>query len=442
MPDLQHFALTRRHFLSIGSITTVALLSGIGSIAAQEATPMASPIAAGRDWRSEDWVGTWAAAPNIPGEGIEDFLSSQIFTFDDQTLRQIVRISAGGDQVRIRLSNVFGTEPIAIGGASVALLNDTGAFDADSQQPLTFSGLPGVAIPPGALVLSDPTPLETPSLAELAISLFFPESTTGSTVHGFAMQTNQVSSAGDFTADADMPVAQEIQTWVFLTGVDVAVSEPTNVVVALGDSITDGAGSTPDTNRRWPDRLAERLAETAEEGAVAVLNQGIGGNRLLHDGTDDFTFAGPGALARFDRDVLAQAGVTHLIVFEGINDIGLPVMLGDDAESVSADEMIAALRQIAERGHEAGLIVLGATITPYVGAMYYLPAGEATRQAVNAWIRDGGAFDGVIDFDAVVRDPENPGRILAAFDAGDALHINDDGYAAMAGSIDLALLRD
>jgi lysophospholipase L1-like esterase len=239
-----------------------------------------------------------------------------------------------------------------------------------------------------------------------------------------------------------MPVAEEIPTWVLLTGVDVAVSEPTNVVLTLGDSITDGTSSTPDANRRWPDRLAERLAETADDGAVAVLNQGIGGNRLLHDGVGDFTFTGPGALARFDRDVLAQTGVTHLIIFEGINDIGLPAMSGEDAESVSADDLIFALRQIAERGHEAGLIVLGATITPYEGAMYYSPEGEATRQAVNAWIRDGGAFDGVIDFDAAVRDPGNPGRILPAYDSGDALHPNDDGYAAMADSIDLALLRN
>lgn len=434
--------VSRRRLLALSGAATVTLLTRTGAAHAQDATPVASPAAASRDWRGETWVGTWAAAPNIPGEGMEDFMPSQIFTFEDQTLRQIVRISAGGEQVRVRLSNLFGTEPITIGGASVALLDDAGAVDAASLQPLTFSGQSGITIPPGALVLSDPAALPVPALAELAVSLYFPDETGGSTVHGFAMQTNQISTAGDFTAEAELPGAEEIQSWVFLTGVDVAVAAPTNVVVALGDSITDGAGSMPDTNRRWPDRLAERLAETEDEGAVAVLNQGIGGNRLLNDGTGDFTFAGPGALARFDRDVLAQAGVTHLIVYEGINDIGFATMGGEDAAPVSADDLIAALRQIAERGHEAGLIVLGATITPYEGAMYFSPEGEATRQAVNAWIREGGAFDSVIDFDAVVRDPEHPGRILAAYDAGDALHINDDGYAAMADSIDLALLRD
>lgn len=433
---------TRRRFLAATSVLAGLALVGPTSAGAQEGTPLASPVAASRDWRGEQWVGTWAAAPNIPGAGIEEFLPSQIFTFEDQTLRQNVRVSAGGEQVRIRLSNVFGSEPIAIGAASVAHLDDAGAVEADSLMPVTFSGTTGITIPAGALILSDPVALPVEPLAELAISLYFPEPTTGSTVHGFALETNQISSAGDFTAEAEMPVAEEMQTWVFLTGVDVAVTQSTNVVVALGDSITDGTSSTPDANNRWPDQLAERLAETADSGAVAVLNQGIGGNRLLNDGTGDFAFAGPSALARFDRDVLAQPGVTHLIIYEGINDIGFAAMGGEGVAPPSADDLIAALRQIADRGHAAGLIVFGATITPFEGAMYYTPEGEATRQAVNAWIRDGGAFDGVIDFDAVVRDPERPGRILPAYDAGDALHINDDGYAAMADSIDLALLRD
>ena len=441
MIRISRTTISRRHFVGASGVLAGLALAGLSPVSAQDATPVVSALPAGRDWRGEQWAGTWAAAPNFPGEAVEDFLPSQIYTFDDQTLRQNVRISAGGEQVRIRLSNVFGAEPIVIGAASVALVDEASAVDAGSLQPLTFSGMPGVTIPPGALVISDPAALPVEPLAELAISLYFPEPTTGSTVHGFALETNQISSAGDFTAAADMPIAEEMQTWVFLTGVDVAVSQPTNVVVALGDSITDGTSSTPDANNRWPDQLAERLAATADEGAVAVLNQGIGGNRLLNDGTGDFAFAGPGALARFDRDVLAQTGVTHLIIYEGINDIGLSMMGAEEVTPVSAGEMIAALRQIAERGHEAGLVVLGATITPYEGAMYYSPEGEATRQAVNAWIRDGGAFDAVIDFDAVVRDPESPSRILPAYDAGDALHINDDGYAAMADSIDLSLLR-
>jgi lysophospholipase L1-like esterase len=236
-----------------------------------------------------------------------------------------------------------------------------------------------------------------------------------------------------------MPVETEMQSWAILNGIDVAVSEPVGVVVTLGDSITDGAGSSPDTNRRWPDFLAERLAADPGAGAKAVLNQGIGGNRLLHDGPADFAFAGPSAQSRFDRDVLAQPGVTHLIIFEGINDIGFPSMAGDPSEAVSADQIIAALRQLIERAHERDIVVFGATITPFEGAMYYSPEGEATRQAVNDWIRDSGAFDAVLDFDAVVRDPDQPTRILPEYDSGDALHINDAGYEAMAESIDLSL---
>ena len=238
-----------------------------------------------------------------------------------------------------------------------------------------------------------------------------------------------------------MPVETTAQTWVFLTGIDVAVAGQTGVVVALGDSITDGAISTPDTNQRWPDLLAERLAADTDQPAMAVLNAGIGGNRLLNNPAEGFEFAGPNALARFDRDVLAQPGVTHLIVFEGINDIGMPALSGDPAESVSADQLIAGLRQLAERSHEHGIVVFGATITPFEGAMYFSDEGESTRQAVNDWIRSGGAFDAVLDFDAVVRDPQQPTSIQSEFDPGDHLHLNDAGFRALAESIDLALFR-
>jgi lysophospholipase L1-like esterase len=306
---------------------------------------------------------------------------------------------------------------------------------------LTFCGSPSVTIPPGALVVSDPVALTVPALSELAVSIYFPEPTTSTTVHAFAFQTNYFSPVGDFTADAAMPVELTAQSWVFLTGVDVTVTEPTGVVVALGDSITDGAISTPDTNQRWPDLLAERLVADADQPTLAVLNAGIGGNRVLHDPPESFEFAGPNALARFDRDVLAQPGVTHLILFEGINDIGLPAMSGDPAEFVSADELIAGLRQVAERAHEHGIVAFGATITPFEGSMVFSDEGEAIRQAVNDWIRTGGAFDAVIDFDEVVRDPGQPTRLLPAFDSGDFLHPNDDGFKAMAESIDLTLLR-
>jgi len=415
------------------------ILFNRGLALAQEATPVATPFPAARDWRAEQWAGTWAAAPHAPSPGFEEFMPSQIFEFANQTMRQIVRASVGGELVRIRLSNAFGDKPLTIGAAHIALRDEDARIDSASDRALTFSGHPSITIPAGALVLSDPVPLALPPLAELAVSLYFPEPTTGTTVHGFSFQTNFISPAGDFTAEIEMPVESTAQTWVILTGVDVAVAEPASVVVPLGDSITDGAGSTPDTNQRWPDLLAERLTASTAGQPVAVLNQGIGGNRLLHDGAGDFAFAGPSALARFDRDVLSQTGVTHLIVFEGINDIGMPAMAQDDAEAVSAGEMIAALRQLAERAHEQGIVAIGATITPFEGAMYFTAEGEEMRQEVNAWIRDGSAFDAVLDFDVVVRDPNNPTSILPDYDSGDHLHINDAGYRAMAESIDLSL---
>jgi lysophospholipase L1-like esterase len=340
----------------------------------------------------------------------------------------------------VRLANTFGTKPLVIGAAHIALRDADERIDPPSDQALTFSGKPSVTIPPGVLVLSDRVDLAIPPLAELAVSLYFPQATTTDTVHGFALQTNYVSRKGDFTAATALPVDSMMQSWVFLTGVDVAVTAPTGAIVALGDSITDGTGSTPDTNHRWPDLLAERLVAGAHV-PLAVLNKGIGGNRLLHDPPPGFEFAGPSALARFDRDVLAQAGVTHLIVFEGINDIGMPALADVPAEVVSADDLIVALSQLAERAHERGIVALGATITPFKGAAYYSAKGEATRQSVNDWIRTGGVFDGAIDFDAVVRDPAGLTRLLAAYDSGDQLHINDAGYQAMADSIDLSLFE-
>lgn len=437
-PDV---ALSRRTlFAGAGAFAAATILDRRLSMA-QEATPMATPMAtplpAARDWQAERWVGTWAAAPHQASPGFEEFMPNQILELEDQTLRQFVRASLGGDQVRVRLSNLFGEEPLPIGAAHIALTDGDGNLDPATDRALTFSGLPSITIPAGALALSDPVGLEVPSLSELAISLYFPEPVTTTTAHGFALETNAISSPGDFTAEPQMPVESEVPSWFFLTGVDVAASGPAGAVVTLGDSITDGVGFSEEADERWPDFLAERLVEAGQP--IGVLNAGIGGNRLLHDGAGDFSFAGPSALARFDRDVLAQAGVTHLIVFEGINDIGFPAIAGNDAEAVSAQEMIAALRQIVERAHERGILVYGATITPFEGAMYFSPEGEAIRQEVNDWIRNGGAFDAVLDFDAVVRDPAQPSRILPEYDPGDALHINDAGYRAMAESIDLAL---
>lgn len=430
----------RRLVAAAGAITGAAIWTGRPAFARQ-ATPVASPVSTTRDWRGERWVGSWTSAMHAPSAGFGEEFPSQFFEFDKQTVRQIARISIGGDQVRVRLANTFGDVPLVIGAARLALRDAEERIDPASDRVLTFSGSPSVTIPPGALVVSDPVALAVPALSELAVSLSFPEPTTSTTVHAFSFQTNYFSPVGDFTAEAAMPVETTAQAWVFLTGIDVTVAEPTGVVVALGDSITDGAISTPDTNQRWPDLLAERLLADANQPPMAVLNAGIGGNRVLNDPIEGFEFAGPNALARFDRDVLAQPGVTHLIVFEGINDIGLPSLAGDPAQFVSADELIAGLRQLAERAHEHGIVAFGATITPFEGSMVFSEEGEAIRQAVNDWIRTAGAFDAVFNFDAVVRDAGQPARLLPAFDSGDLLHPNDAGFRAMAESIDLALLR-
>jgi lysophospholipase L1-like esterase len=433
--------ISRRHLMAAAGAMTAAALWGGPLASARQATPDASPVSVARDWDGERWVGTWATAMHAPSAGLGEEFPSQFFEFDNQTVRQIVRTSIGGDQVRVRLANTFGDVPLVIGAVRLALRDSGESIDPASDRVLTFSGSPSIAIPPGALVVSDPVALTVPALSELAVSIYFPEPTTSTTVHAFAFQTNYFSPVGDFTAEATMPVEKTAQTWVFLTGVDVTVTEPTGVIVALGDSITDGALSTPDTNQRWPDLLAERLMADTDQPAKAVLNAGIGGNRVLNNPPEGFEFAGPNALARFDRDVLAQPGVTHVIVFEGINDIGMPALTGDPEEFVTAGELITGLRQLAERAHEHDIVAFGATITPFESSMIYSEEGEAIRRAVNDWIRTGGAFDAVIDFDEVVRDPGQPTHLLPAFDSGDLLHPNDAGFRAMAERIDLALLR-
>ena len=432
--------LTRRRWLAATVTAAGGAALGQVSVRGQQATPEATPQVAGHDRREQHWVGSWARGMHVPHRGTGDDTPNQVFALGDRTLRQIVRLSTGGEQVRIRLSNSMGNAPVIIGAASVALRDHDAVIDLDTVRGVTFSGLPEVTIPANAIVLSDPVDLPVANLAELAVSLYVPETTTGSTVHGMAFQTNVISSPGDRTMDAGFPVETTMQSWVFLTGVDVSVAAPRGAIVCLGDSITDGVNSTPDTNHRWPDFLADRLAASGE-AMPGVLNLGIAGNRVLRNAPDGYANFGPGSLARFDRDVVAQPGVTHLILLQGINDIALPVYTGFSDEEVTADQLIAGLRQVAERAHEHGLLAYVSTITPYEGSVVYTAEGEAIRTAVNEWIRGGDAFDGVIDFDAVVRDPAHPTRHLAAYDGGDSLHFNDAGFKAMAESIDLALFQ-
>ena len=355
-------------------------------------------------------------------------------TVNNQTLRQIVHTSVGGSRVRIVLSNVFGTAPVEIGAAHVALRERESAIVAGSAKTLMFSGRAASTILPGAWLVSDPVDMAVAPLSDLVIDLFVPGDLgvgpSPVTTHNGAGQTNYVSATGNHSGVTVLPVAAPANAWFLLARVEVVAPAGTAAVVTFGDSITDGARSTTDMNARWPDVLARRLA--ARRGAgVAVLNAGISGNRVLGDG------AGVSALARFDKDVLMQTGVTHVVIMEGINDIGI----ARNNASPSADDLVAAHKQMIERARARGLRVYGATLTPFEGAAYFTPEGEAKRQALNQWIRTSGAYDAVIDFDMATRDPAAPGKFLPAHDSGDRLHPGDAGYKAMGEAVNLDLFR-
>jgi lysophospholipase L1-like esterase len=338
--------------------------------------------------------------------------------------------------MRVVLGNEFGTAPLTIGGASIALRDKDAKIAAGSNRALMFAGRPSVTIPPGASMTSDPVDENVPPMGDLAIDLYLPDQmtplTSPLTVHAGASQTNYVSSIGNFAGSADLPVLTTTPSWYLLERVEVTAPAETGAIVTFGDSITDGARSTPNTNNRWPDHLAKRLLTRPGSAKLAMLNTGIGGNRLLSDSTNNF---GINALARFDRDVLAQPGAMYVVVLEGINDIG-----NARADPMpSAADLIAAQKQLIERAHAHGLKIFGATLTPFEGAAYFTPEGEAKRQAVNNWIRTSKAYDAVIDFDAATRDPASPGKFLPLYDSGDHLHPNDAGYEAMGKSIDMNL---
>jgi lysophospholipase L1-like esterase len=393
---------------------------------------------------SGHWVSAWSTAGHapLPFPGLPP---SPVF--ENQTIRMVVRPMTGGDRVRIRLSNAFGPAAVTIGSAHIALVSEGSKIVPESDRALTFGGRPSVSIPRGAPVLSDPVDLQIRPFSEVAVSIYLPEKTPASTVHFWAQHETYISGRGDFTAKADIPNATQKTSWYWLADVEVWASEQTAATVAFGDSITDGVGAKQGDYTDWPDQLASRLASQRNAPGMPVLNEGIGGNRILHDG------AGVNALARFDRDVLAQPGVINLIVLEGINDIGWPNMkppVTNGAtphkmpfvhEVVSAQDLIMGLRQIIDRAHQHGIRVFGATLTPYEGADYYSTDGEATRQAVNQWIRTSGAFDGVFDFDAALRDPSHPARFQERFQSGDHLHPSAAGYKAMADAVDLSALR-
>jgi len=389
--------------------------------------------------RGEVWASSWGASQQIP----EPQNALPADDLRDATVRQIVHLSLGGSALRVELSNAFGTEALHFASVHVArpLSPSASAIDPATDRALTFAGKPDVTIPPGAEYLSDPVEMPVEPLSNLAVTYYLEEPPARETGHPGSRSTSYYVH-GDEVSAADLPGAKTVDHWYQLTEIDVQAKPGAAVVVALGDSITDGHATTTNGNNRWTDVLAERLQAFRRTRNIGVSNQGIGGNHLLTDGL------GPNVLARFDRDVLAPAGVKWVIVFEGVNDLGgLGRRLGDAATSSDHAEFVqrvlAAYQQIIERAHAHGLKVYGATITPYGGSGYDHPgaASEADRQAVNQWIRAPGHFDAVIDFDAVVRDPGHPDRLLPAFDCGDHLHPSPAGYKAMADAIPLTLFE-
>jgi lysophospholipase L1-like esterase len=379
---------------------------------------------------SDHWVGTWAASPMAAKNPDGKFGAPGT---DGTTLREIVHISIGGPSVRVVLTNEFGLDPLTIGAAQIALSSAASAITPASATPLTFGGAASIIIPPGALVVSDPVAFKVAPASNLAVSLFLPDQPVNQlTLHPFADQTNYLTP-GNVVSAASLDTPTPFFTWDFLKGVDVTADNKAASIVTFGDSITDGAHSTRDANARWPDILARRLQTDKKTANLGVLNQGIGGNRVLHDTT------GPSALARFDRDVLAQAGVKYLVIMESINDIGHATDPAKPYDVVTAEDLITGLSQLATRAHTHGIKVYGATLTPFVGAKYQSPAGEEMRQTINKWIRTTNQLDGVIDFDKVTTDPTHPGMFLVLDDSGDHLHPGDAGYKAMGESIDLNL---
>jgi lysophospholipase L1-like esterase len=381
------------------------------------------------------WVGAWGfpATPAFPAHASadkpaqRDSLRAPVPNFDHATVRQIVRLAAAATCVRIRISNEFGAGPLRIGALHIARAAQDGGILPDSDHVLTFSGNTSITIPPGAPALSDPIAWNVRALSRLAISAYLPERTRPPGHRVF----EYVAPAGNFSASRRMPGAQWLLTGALSTQVQIISPTAKRAIVTLGDSITEGFGSTPNAFRGWADRLAERLQRSPNTDGWSVVDAGVNSNRLLHNGP------GIGALARFDRDVLSVPGVAMIILLEGINDIGYSHTR--PAEAVTAQDIIVAYRQLIARAHAHGIKIVAGTLMAFEGAHYYTAQGEMTRQTVNRWIRTSGAFDGIIDFDAALRDPSHPLRINPALQRGDDLHPNDAGYEAMARAISLGL---
>jgi lysophospholipase L1-like esterase len=390
------------------------------------------------------WIATWTASP----EAADPDPNEALLNLNDQTVRERVRVTTGGEQIRIRLSNECSSVPILVGKVSVGVAENPARVAPHSLRRVTFGGQDSILIPQGAPVLSDPVDFPINNDSEISISLYFPKHVTSMTWHSLALKRAVISTHGDHTQEVAIQGGKESDSSAFLSSVLVPAHSNRHVIVAFGDSIVDGDGSTPETDRNWPSDLYRRLEKAHKGSQFAVVNEGIAGNRLLGDGP--IASLGISALARFDRDALSVPGATDVVLLEGTNDIGFPgARLGDlslatAADAPTAEEIVGAYQQFIARAHARGIRVIGCTIMPSEGVAiqgYYTEAKEHTRQVVNQWIRNSRVFDGVIDFDAVVRDPNRPSRLLPRLASNDHLHPNDAGYRAMADAIDLSLFQ-
>ncbi len=423
---------TRRQVLAAASGAAVAAVAAPG-------------VAHANSGHADAWVGTWAGVPTaIPPVGMT--------VLQDQTVRMVVHPSISGDQLRVRLTNEFGDQPLVIAEARIAHRSGTGASTdtvPGTDRRLTFGGHTSANLPAGAPFISDPVRLHVSPDTSLVLSLYLQQRTPVTTLAAFSFQ-DTVIAAGNVTAARHVTASTTLQQWFFLSGISVAAGDDAAAIVTLGDSITNGANTRNNADHRWPDLLAERLRDAGQRNR-GVVNLGVSGNRLLHDpnppaGSDAVAFAayfGHSALRRFDRDVLAQPGRRYVIVLLGVNDLGHPGTVAPPSEVVSAEDIIGGHRQLIVRAHQAGMRIFGGTILPFKDDTlgFYSVENEQKRETVNRWIRTSGEYDGVVDFDKAMRDPADPLRLNSQYDSGDHLHPNDVGMIAMAAAVPLRFFR-
>lgn len=414
------------HIRSFGELRTT---NAINDISLNDTKNETTRLAFSSTTKKIRWVTAWTAAPDSPGPSLKK-----------QTIRQIIRTSIAGSRVRLRLSNLFGAAPVTIGPVQLARHESGSTIKSGTNHGLTFGGKTTVTIAQGTDVMSDPVAFKVSALEQLTVSLYVPQGAQSSTIHSTAIQTTFMAN-GNVAADTVFPKGETDTSRYFLTDIEVTALEANaRTLVIVGDSITDGVGSTEDGNARWPDALAERLQADPALASIAVANSGISGNRILNDGAEPFL--GPGILKRFDRDALSKPGVRWILLLSGGNDISAARVLGTSKDNVSVEQIISGLKTLIKQSRQKGIKIIGATLTPKEGSRFFYPAGEIKRQELNLWIRTSGEFDEFVDFDKLIRDPDHPERMLPAYDSGDHLHPNDAGYKAMAALIDLSLFAD